>query len=440
MRSATTTRLAAAGLVAVAVAAQAGVAAAQAPAAADPAACLDGAEAAFRAGGADVVERGDFPFLAAGDRRVVALPGTGCVGLLALGPRPDVDVDAALFTASGISLARDDDVRGWAYVEHCSAGPPLERRVVLTVAAGQGPVRWLRFEGGPSKTDLNRAVGECFAGGAGVRVPPPDLGPEPRVGGAPTPAPAGAPLAAALRARGFREDGAEEVLRLGPREERPLRRRLTPGRCHAFTVTGGDGVRDLDLYLRGPAGTTVAQDEARARDAAVELCPELPGDYTLVVRLYEGRGEARVQGWVAAGDGARVPAGLVGRARMDHGRARAALSTRGFRAEPRAWVHLRPGEGAPVPIALEAGRCYAVSAVFAEAERPPRGVRLGLRWQDRRGRVLGEDSRVNEPPVLFHCPDAATETQVTAVVFGAEGRVLLLLGVAAGPDAEDDAS
>lgn len=70
-------------------------------------------------------------------------------------------------------------------------------------------------------------------------------------------------------------------------------------RCFKIIGIGGDGVRDLDLFLFDPDGVQVLQDTATDSYPVLGLthpiCPDFSGAYRVQVKMFEGSGEFGVQ-------------------------------------------------------------------------------------------------------------------------------------------------
>ena len=69
---------------------------------------------------------------------------------------------------------------------------------------------------------------------------------------------------------------------------------IPAGRCVAIAAAGGEGVPDVDLYLRDSAGALVASEAGPSAHATVARCA---ADAAVVLRLEarapEGTGEVR---------------------------------------------------------------------------------------------------------------------------------------------------
>jgi len=74
---------------------------------------------------------------------------------------------------------------------------------------------------------------------------------------------------------------------------------LQGARCFKIIGVGGDGVRDLDLFLFDPDGVQVQQDTATDTYPVLGLshpiCPDVSGAYRVQVKMFEGSGEFGVQ-------------------------------------------------------------------------------------------------------------------------------------------------
>lgn len=70
-------------------------------------------------------------------------------------------------------------------------------------------------------------------------------------------------------------------------------------RCFKIIGVGGDGVRDLDLFLFDPDSVQVLQDTATDSYPVLGLthpiCPDTSGAYRVQVKMFEGSGDFAVQ-------------------------------------------------------------------------------------------------------------------------------------------------
>lgn len=85
-------------------------------------------------------------------------------------------------------------------------------------------------------------------------------------------------------------------------ERRHVQAGVRAGHCYRIIGVGGQGVQDLDLYLRGPGGVLLDQDRAPDNFPVIgldrQLCiPQAMGDQfaDLEIRMARGQGEIGVQ-------------------------------------------------------------------------------------------------------------------------------------------------
>ena len=73
---------------------------------------------------------------------------------------------------------------------------------------------------------------------------------------------------------------------------------LEAGRCYRVVGVGGEGVKDMDLFLYDPAGVQANQDSGQDRypvlGKQIEICPLAAGAYRLQIQMYAGGGELAV--------------------------------------------------------------------------------------------------------------------------------------------------
>ncbi|CAN5391996.1 hypothetical protein BH09MYX1_BH09MYX1_21980 [soil metagenome] len=88
--------------------------------------------------------------------------------------------------------------------------------------------------------------------------------------------------------------------------------------CTTLVAMGGDGVRDLDLSLLDTQGNVLARDVTHDPQAVLRLCVDVPGWYTLLVRMAAGSGDFLVATW-SGGSAAAGPAGSAALAASGRG-------------------------------------------------------------------------------------------------------------------------
>ncbi len=70
-----------------------------------------------------------------------------------------------------------------------------------------------------------------------------------------------------------------------------------PARCTTVVAIGGQGVSDLDVRVLDPDDELVGADDTKDAHAAVRVCPEKAGRYTLLVRMARGAGDFVAGTW-----------------------------------------------------------------------------------------------------------------------------------------------
>ncbi len=69
-----------------------------------------------------------------------------------------------------------------------------------------------------------------------------------------------------------------------------------PPYCHTYVLAGEDGIKDLDVTVESPTGTTEAKDTSQENVVALQNhCPTTPGSYKLNVTMTKGNGEFAIQ-------------------------------------------------------------------------------------------------------------------------------------------------
>jgi hypothetical protein len=386
--------------------------------------CLASAEAALRAEGATPIAPVSRDFLTEGQSRSTpfVLEGDSCVGFLAVGHRRVHDIDLVLMTEEGVVLAQDANVDARPWVRFCGA---RGLRVVVTAMMykGQGEVGLLAMANAPPQLpDLSRTVGACFATAGGTRRPSARIG-------APPPGPrlrdATETVVAELGALGYTRVSNTQTGEIdeGLREARSLL--LEGGRCYAVSVVGDEGVGDIDLFIRTPAGLEVARDDTRRATAVVRLCPDRSGELIADVRMYAGSGAYVLSIHAADLPDAPPPLGIEGNARGRWAEVTRRLSARGLVPHGLAWGMLVPGQTLSIPVDLVAGRCYAFSAVTADEAGEGD---LDLMLLDDQGALLGWDVGRDTAPLLFHCAERSGRFAIRGRLYGGWGRYLTIRG------------
>jgi hypothetical protein len=109
---------------------------------------------------------------------------------------------------------------------------------------------------------------------------------------------------ASYRQRGFEErTSLRTSLEQGARFRRTVA--LEPGRCVAVAAAGGDGVRDIDLFLRVPSDDPVVSDTRLAPHATVSRCAAEREQLSIDLLMRRGSGSVAIH--VLQSPGAAAP-------------------------------------------------------------------------------------------------------------------------------------
>lgn len=292
---------------------------------------------------------------------------------------PALDVDLFVYDSDGVEVARHlaPAAASGAFVGFC---PPRAGRhsVHVHAYAGAGPYVYAAYQGNAPPEGLQSvfAAAPSAAGpGAGAPVDPAVAG---RV----------AARDQGLGREGYTRAGAPSTTALRRGEVRAVSAQLDNGRCYAFVVLSGADDEDVDLTLFSPGGQRLERDDRTASNASVRHCPLVAGTYNLEVKLADGQGAVWLLAYVRgaapaasiasfdalAGPGpVAVPAATdAARRIVDHD-----LRSRGYvpAPAPAATGTLAEGASASHELALEGGRCYALSAA---ADLPMTGIELAV--------------------------------------------------------------
>ena len=261
---------------------------------------------------------------------------------------------------------------------------------------------------------------------------------------------------AALAEQGARvaEEAAPQFLRQGQSATRAFT--LRRDGCVALFAVGHARALDVDLSVYVEGGIAVGQDVELDAHAYVRYCGaeglRLYGN----VRMFKGQGEVRLlmieNAPVALPDLNRTVGacfasrGGVRRATVDLGPEPAApdlswsvaqrsvaLATLGYRNHGTE-ITVRPPrrQSAALPLALDPGRCYAVTAVAG-----PGVLDVDLAVRDGSGRVVVRDgSRARDGQVRL-CADSAGPYVAEPRIFQGDGEVALVTHVLEEPDTRD---
>jgi hypothetical protein len=103
---------------------------------------------------------------------------------------------------------------------------------------------------------------------------------------------------------GMSQSGAISEGSLPEGGEARVEARLEPGQCYMVVGLGSGGVANLDVVVLDEGGTEVAHDTTQDGEAAVQFCPQYPGNYRIAVRMQRGSGSYLVSSWSGAPTGA----------------------------------------------------------------------------------------------------------------------------------------
>lgn len=99
----------------------------------------------------------------------------------------------------------------------------------------------------------------------------------------------------AMAATGLVQSGEISQGSLAEGTEATLTVPMRPGDCYTLVALGTDGVSDLDVVVRDPAGNELSRDRTQDAQAAAQFCPPFAGDFQMIVRMVRGNG-----GWLAS--------------------------------------------------------------------------------------------------------------------------------------------
>jgi hypothetical protein len=201
---------------------------------------------------------------------------------------------------------------------------------------------------------------------------------------------------------------------------------LVGGRCYTLIGTGGDGVKDVDIYFYDAANKKVASDLGFDAAPALSYCPPWPGQHRVELVVKDGSGEVAAQLFVQPLPAAAVlapppppraaPDDLtrVIEAAADAQAQKAARMTEFFRGAG------KEGEHGDYTVALEPARCYSL---FGSASPTVRALSIYL-W-DPSGKRAAEHKPNANTPALHYCPHVGGPFHVQAKVAGGVGEFRL---------------
>ncbi len=386
--------------------------------------CVASATAALAEVGARPLSPPHREFLLEGQSRTLpfALDAGECIGFLAVGHRRVHDIDLVLMSEDGVVLAQDSNVDARPWVRFCGA-PGLRLVVTALMYKGQGEIALIPFGNAPPQLpDLGRTVGGCFATSGGTRTPTVRIGappPGPRLGEAIT------RTTRELEEMGYRPTGDEQRGELQEGFRDAKRVLLEGGTCYAVAAVGDENVTDIDLFIRTSTGMEVGRDDSRRAEAVVRICPPRSGELVAEIRMYGGGGAYALITERLDEPQVVLPLGVEGNARGRYLEVARRFESRGLGPRPLSWGMLTPGQVLSVPVELEAGHCYALSAVTADEAADGD---LDLMLLDEEGALLSWDLGRGTAPMLFYCAEESGQYRVRGRLYGAWGRYLTVLG------------
>lgn len=206
--------------------------------------------------------------------------------------------------------------------------------------------------------------------------------------------------------------------------------------CYVVVARGGDGLRDVDLYLYDPAGAEVARNLESDAEPSLTHCPEEGGRHLVEVRAFEGAGAVgfmvalapsneEVQDEPDAGvraDGAPVEAQEVDEKGGTTGGGGLVTNLAERDYEPilvLREVMLMPGEVRTHELLMGPG-CHVV---VGSAVRPGMDVDLYLTNAD--GVPVDQDARIEAAARVSACPEKATLFRMKVKAYGREAPYVL---------------
>lgn len=114
-----------------------------------------------------------------------------------------------------------------------------------------------------------------------------------------------------MAAMGLAQSGEISEGSLGEGDAARVTARLRGGDCYTVVAFGSDGVKDIDVEVLDDTGEPVASDNTTDNQAAVQVCPDVDGEYQIAVRMAEGSGGYVLSSWsgMPAAGGAGLASG-----------------------------------------------------------------------------------------------------------------------------------
>lgn len=351
---------------------------------------------------------------------IVAQPGM-CYTIIALGGAGVGDVDMEVYSPTNREVGEDRAPDAHPNVSFCASefGMHVAR---VSMFRGAGDVYFAVYQGPPGSSGVNLA--SVWGGGGGAPQAPTSIDP--------STAARVQSITAQLQSRGYTptQQPVAVVMRQG--SEQSWQINLGAGACYSFATFGGPGVRDSDVFLFDGSGSQrIAGDAGTAVDAVIhDICPDVTGTYQLRARLYSGNGPVWVTAFMrpnqASGGSANTQTQVMintqsgSAAGIDafFSRVDRDLQGRGYLAVG-APVTGTLGSGAmrDVPVNLEAGACYAITAV---GDSTVQDVDLFL--LDSSNNEIDRDHAADARPVVRVCPSASGRFTMRVRMVAGEGQ------------------
>lgn len=361
------------------------------------------------------------------DDRGVALPldlsSAECTTIVALAPPGLRDLRLTLYDGEGEEAARDEVPGEGGLVHVCPEGErPASAPFYLAIEArdGAGSVALAQMR---SEIGAGDGFEGLFDDVLAPRVPHHDV--EARL----------AETRSAMRSRGLTPLEAPRVEWLAEGAALRMPVRLEAGLCYVAVARGGQGARDVDLYLFDPAGVEVGRDLGADAEPTIEHC--VPADaeaarggtrFMIEARAFEGEGAIGLLVLAAPPDGlsADEPAAALSAREGEHGAApdlaldvlAADLALRGFAPPVFAArdASIAPGEARTHEVVVGPG-CALIVASASHA-----GMDLDLYLADAAGRELDTDTAFDPMARVRACRAEATVLRIAVKAYGRDGR------------------
>lgn len=200
----------------------------------------------------------------AGQNSHAVILAPGCHSIVARGGTGVDDLDLYLFEPSGASVDRDIGEGSVATVHVCVGEEvgigPVSYRLDVKLYRGTGTYGYQVFDAPPTVRDLRA-----------LRL---------------------RELTAPLEAAGAVLEPGAGTEELGTGEARNFPLPMVAGACYVAVAAGGEGVEDLDLFVRAPSAELVASDTSTFPTAVARFCAAASGVYGAEVKMYSGAGGA----------------------------------------------------------------------------------------------------------------------------------------------------